>query len=460
MTAPRGPAPLPEMNIEHIAVGELSPHPDNPRRHPKKQIRQVAESIKAFGFRMPVVIDGDARLICGHARVEACKLLGMERVPAVRVTDLTDAQIRGLMIADNRLTEISSWDDALLAQNLKVLSDLDLDFDIETIGFDYGEIEQRILGLEVAGDVEAEGDEGPLPDAQLVPSVTRHGDLWILGEGDAAHRILCGDSTDPAAYTRLLGDRRAAMVFTDPPYNLSAKAIGQVCAADHGTFAMGSGEMTPREFTAFLGRVMARLCEAAEPGSIHYLFMDWRHMAEMLEAGREHYDELKNLCVWAKDRPGMGTFYRSQHELVFVFKHGGDRHRNHFGLGEHGRTRSNVWCYPSARSFDTADGDPSGREAFALHPTIKPVRLIADAILDCSRRGEMVLDPFLGSGSTLIACEKTQRVCAGIELAPRYIDVAVARWQQMTGRDAVYAETGQAFDELAEARRAEEVADA
>ena len=449
-----------DLQIEQVEVRTLKPHPDNPRVHPKTQIRQIAESIKAFGFRMPVVIDADGRLICGHARIEACKLIGMARVPAIRVTDLSESQIRGLLIADNRLTEISNWDDTLLAQNLKVLSDLDLDFDIETIGFDYGEIEQRILGLEGEVASESDDEDGEIPDARTTPAVTRPGDLWILGEGDHAHRLICGDATDPTTYARLLADRRAAMVFTDPPYNLSARSIGQVCAADHGDFAMGSGEMTPEEFTAFLGSVMTRLCEVSEPGSIHYLFMDWRHASEMLTAGSEHYTELKNMCVWVKDRPGMGTFYRSQHELVFVFKHGAERHRNHFGLGEHGRTRSNVWSYPSVRSFDSADGDPEGDQALKLHPTIKPVRLIADAILDCSRRGEIVLDPFLGSGSTLIACEKTGRICAGIELSPRYVDVAIARWQQLTGTNAIHEETGKGFNELAETRGGKEMSDA
>lgn len=437
-----------ELHIEQIKIDEITSHPSNPRVHPKKQIRQIAESIKAFGFRMPVIVDQNTRLICGHARIEACKAIGMDRVPSLRVTDLSDAQIRALMIADNRLTEISTWDDQLLGEHLKILSDLELDFDIECIGFDYGEIEQRILGIEeaIAGEGAADHDEADeLPEDQSLTPVTLPGDLWILGDGQQAHRLLCADCTDPVSYQRLLGDQHAAMVFTDPPYNLPARSIGQVCAGEHGDFAMGAGEMSSAEFTAFLGSVMERLCKVSITGSIHYLFMDWRHATEMLAAGNTHYSELKILCVWVKDRPGMGSFYRSQHELVFVFKHGTDRHRNHFGLGENGRTRSNVWCFPSARSLDAADGDPESREALKLHPTIKPVRLIEEAIMDCSRRGEIVLDPFLGSGSTLIACEKSKRMCAGIELAPRYIDVAITRWQQWTGNEAVHEQTGKAY---------------
>ncbi|HCT45121.1 MAG: DNA methylase N-4 [Phycisphaerae bacterium] len=437
-----------QLQIEQIRVSDLKPHPANPRVHPKKQIRQIAESIKAFGFRMPVIIDQNNQLICGHARIEACKLLGQEQVPAVRVTDLDETQIRGLMIADNRLTEISIWDDQLLGEHLKVLSELDLEFDIECIGFDYGEIEQRISQLELSidqGSPSGHERSDELPNELPISPVTKVGDHWTLGE----HRILCGDSTDPASYKRILGDAHAAMVFTDPPYNLPARSIGQVCKEDHGDFAMGSGEMSPEEFTAFLGSVMKQLCAFSVHGSIHYLFMDWRHMSEMLAAGNAHYSELKNLCVWVKDRAGMGSFYRSQHELVFVFKHGEAPHRNHFKLGEHGRTRSNIWSYPSVRSLNPAEGDPDG-DALKLHPTIKPVRLIEDAILDCSRRGEIVLDPFLGSGSTLIACEKTRRHCVGIELSPRYVDVAITRWQLWTGREAVHEATGRTFNQLAE----------
>lgn len=443
-----------DLNIEQIEIASIQPHPDNPRTHPKKQIRQIAESIKAFGYRMPVLVDQDTRLICGHARVEACKLIGMELVPALRVTDLSDAQVRALMIADNRLTEVSAWDDQLLGENLKILSDLELDFDIESIGFDYGEIDQRILAIEdIRQDEDDASDEAPDPDD--VAPVTQPGDLWILDEGESGHRVLCADSTDRASYRRLLGVRRAAMIFTDPPYNLPARAIGQVCAGEHGNFEMGAGEMTPEQFTGFLGGVMEQLCEASEPGSIHYLCMDWRHAPEMLAAGLDRYTNFKNLCVWVKNRPGMGTFYRSQHELVFVFKHGDARHRNHFGLGEHGRTRSNVWSFPSVRSLDATDGDPDGAEALKLHPTIKPVRLIEEAILDCSRRNEIVLDPFLGSGSTLIACEKTNRACAGIELSPKYVDVTIARWRGWTGGEAVHEQTGKTYTELAETRMAE-----
>jgi DNA modification methylase len=404
---------------------------------------------------MPVVIDQSSRVICGHARVEACKLLGIDRVPSLRVTDLSEDQLRGLMLADNRLSELSTWDDQLLAENFKILSDLE--FDVECMGFDYGEIEQRIRAIDEATG--SDDDDEDVPDPRNVPRVSRVGDLWQLGPADRMHRLLCGNSTETLFYQHLLGDHRAAMVFTDPPYNIPAHTIGKVCSDSHGNFEMGSGEMTSDQFRGFLSAVMKNVCSFSEPGSIHYFFMDWRHAPEILAAGEEQYSEFKNLCVWVKDHPGMGAFYRSQHELVFVFKHGEAPHRNHFGLGQHGRTRSNVWCFSSVRSLDSTAGDPGGDEALRLHPTVKPVSLIQNAILDCSRRGDTVLDPFLGSGSTLIACEKTDRLLVGIEISPRYVDVAITRWEQWTGGEAVHKQTGHTFADLAE-RRAEEDPDA
>lgn len=260
----KGAAVTPDMQTEQVAIDSIKPNAENPRVHSCKQIRQIAQSIKSFGFRFPILIDQDSRLISGHARVEACKLIGMDRVPALRASDLSEDQRRALMIADNRLTEIGTWDDKLLGENLKILSDTDLDFDIESIGFDYGEIEQRILAEE--GDpVDVEDiRSNDLPDPNQIASVARPGDLWILGEGESAHRVLCADCTDQEAYARLFGDRLAAMVFTDPPYNLSAKSIGRVCAGEHGDFEMAAGEMNAKQFTQFLASVMERLCAATK----------------------------------------------------------------------------------------------------------------------------------------------------------------------------------------------------
>lgn len=428
------------LQIENISVSKLVSHEYNPRKHSKKQIRQIADSIRLFGFKVPVLVDANNRLICGHGRVEACKHLGIERVPAIRACDLDEGKIRAFMIADNRLTEISEWDDSLLAENFRFLTELDLDFGLEVTGFDYGDIEKLLIEEEGSSS----SQEPAVPDPADLPSIAKSGDLWQLGE----HRIFCGDSLQESTYEVLFGDReKAAIVFTDPPYNLPAREIGQTCATTHGDFAMGSGEMSPREFTQFLGSVFGLLKRHSQNGSIHYICMDWRHASELLAAGLQVYDEFKNLCVWAKSSGGMGTFYRSQHELVFVFKSGTAKHQNHFQLGQHGRYRSNVWNYPSVMHLKSEDGDKGGQEALQLHPTIKPVALIEDVLRDCSRRNEIVLDAFLGSGSTLIAAEKTQRICHGIELSPRYVDVAITRWQQWTGKDAIHTETGLTYND-------------
>lgn len=441
MTKPARPkavttAATTRMALQHWPIEHFIPHPDNPRKHSKRQIRQVAESIRRFGFRVPLLVDGKRQLIAGHGRLEACKLLGMKEVPVIEATDLSEGQIRALMIADNKLTEIAGWDEALLGQNFKILADMDLNFDLEITGFDYGDIER----LMILGEAPAE-----LPDEEVdintVPVVARVGDIWQLG----VHKILCGDATQPTSYSALLGNDKAHLIFSDPPYNLPAKTIGKVCAKQHGNFTQAAGEMSPEQFTRFLSTVFAHLCDYSVAGSIHYLFIDWRHLKEILAAGEENYTELKNVCVWAKDRAGMGTFYRSQHELVMVYKNGRVSHRNHFQLGQHGRLRSNVWQFPSVRSANEEAGDKTDREALQLHPTIKPVRLIEEALLDCSRRKDIVLDPFLGSGSTLIACEKTQRICFGIEYAPRYVDVVLYRWRQFTGKEPVHSQSGLSY---------------
>jgi DNA modification methylase len=455
VSTPAGQLPQ-GLAIEYLDPESLSPHPNNPRQHPGRQIRQLAANIARFGFLVPVLAEGDNQIIAGHARVEAAKRNRMTAVPVVRANHLDEAGKRAVMVADNRLTETSKWDDQLLGENLKILSDLGLSFEDEALGFDYGEIEQRILSIEDTDGGDEQADQLPEP-AEDGPPVSREGDVWLCpgpnGIDGHEHRLVCGDSTEHATYQQLLGDDRASMIFTDAPYNLAAKDIGQVCDDQHGNFAMGSGEMSQKQFIEFLSTVIGHLCNASFPGSIHYLFMDWRHMQELLTAGLQHYNELKNLCVWVKDRPGMGTFYRSQHELVFVFKYGDSPHQNNFALGQHGRTRSNVWSFPSARNLNADDGDLDGNEALGAHPTIKPVRLIEEAILDCSRRGEIVLDPFLGSGSTLIACEKARRRCAGIELSPKYLDTAIRRWQQWTGCDAIHESTGQTFKHLADQRK-------
>jgi DNA modification methylase len=427
------------LHVRELPLGKLRPDPKNPRAHGDKQVRQIANSIEAFGFNVPILIDRHMQVIAGHGRVLASKLLGLTEVPTICLEHLTEAQRRAFMIADNRLTENSTWDARLLGEQLKILSEAELDFSLEITGFEMAEIDLYIDGLE-SGDDEDAADA--LPETSNGIQVTRQGDTWLLGK----HRVACGDALHPDSYTSLLQGRLAAAVFTDPPYNVPidghATGLGK---ARHREFAMAAGEMSSEEFTSFLSNSLSHAAEHSSQGSIHYVAMDWRHMSELLAAGRVVYSELKNLCVWTKDNGGMGSFYRSQHELIFVFKHGTEPHRNNVQLGQFGRYRTNVWNYPGANSFSRTS--PEGN-LLALHPTVKPVALVADALLDSTARSEIVLDPFLGSGTTVIAAERTGRICYGLELDPQYVDTIVRRWQTFTSKEAVDEQSGRSFNDL------------
>ncbi|MGN6595921.1 site-specific DNA-methyltransferase [Sphingopyxis terrae] len=424
--------------LESMALADLRPHDRNPRTHSKKQVEQIAESIRRFGFTNPVLVDRDGQVIAGHGRIEAAKLLGTATVPVLRLEHMTEAEKRAYIIADNRLAELAGWDNDLLALELAAVAELDSDFDLAITGFDVAEIEALLNGLE-SGEQQ---EEEPIQIDEQAPVVCRVGDMWQLGD----HALICGDATDPEVYRRLLDQGKAQMVFTDPPYNVPVN--GHICGlgkVQHDEFVMASGEMTEEQFTTFLRTVTSNLAAFSDDGSIHYVCMDWRHMGELLAAGRSAYAEFKNLVVWNKDNGGMGAFYRSKHELVFVFKNGSAPHINNFGLGQHGRYRTNVWDYAGVNSLK-ADRD----EELAMHPTVKPVAMVADAIRDCSRRGGVILDAFSGSGTTIIAAEQTGRRARAIELDPRYVDVAIRRWQHLTGGKATLAGSDSTFDELSE----------
>ena len=420
------------------ALADIRLDPKNPRSHNKRQIHQIARSIDTFGFNVPILIDSENQVIAGHGRVLACQELGWTEVPTICLEHLSSAQAKAYMIADNKLTDNSSWDENLLAQSLKALSELDLDFELDAIGFEMAEIDLYIEQLDVSDHKDDEVVDLPAPNA--IP-VSKLGDLWTLGE----HRILCGNALMAPDYETLLAGRLVDMVCTDPPYNvpISGHVMGNG-RVQHREFAMAVGEMSVEQFTDFLKTVCTRLSAASTDGSIHFLCMDWRHLPEILAAGAA-YTEFKNLCVWTKDNAGMGSLYRSQHELVLVFKNGTARHVNNVQLGQYGRYRTNIWKYPGINSFGRSTGEGNLLE---LHPTVKPVALIADALLDCSNRGDRVLDVFLGSGSTLIAAQRTGRVCFGMELDPVYVDTAIRRWQKHTGLKAVHALTGTPFDEV------------
>jgi len=427
--------------VVYRAIDQLKPDPSNARKHPTRQVRQLARNIETFGFNVPILIDSQCKIIAGHGRLLAARELGWREVPTITLEHLSVAQARTFRIADNRLSEMSSWDEKSLGRELKALSELKLDFSLDLTGFDLGKVELLIEGLDNPDEELAE--EVGTPSAASEPPVTRAGDLWLLGK----HRILCGDALEPESYRTLMAGAKAAMVITDPPYNVpidgNVSGLGKV---RHREFAMASGEMDEVEFRGFLERICELVARNSQQGSLHYLYMDWRHIEALLAAGRTVYDELKAMCVWVKANGGMGSLYRSRHELIFVFKYGRSRHQNHVQLGQNGRNRTNVWEYSGNAGFGRAgkEGDLA-----AIHPTVKPVGMIADALKDASSKGDKVLDRFLGSGTTLIAAERTGRVCYSMEIDPIYVDAAVRRWQSHTGESARHAVTGLAFGETA-----------
>lgn len=426
-----------KLTITYRPVGTIQSNPHNSRTHSKRQIRQIADSIQAFGFTNPVLLDDKNTIIAGHGRVEAAKLLGIPEVPTIQRKDLSPDQIRAYVIADNKLAANAGWDNSILAIELQHLLNIDTEFDITVTGFEIPEIDLLLSPEDERTDTddvfEVEEDAQP---------ITQTGDIWNLGK----HKVLCGDASDESSYPKLLNAKRAAVVLVDPPYNVPID--GNVCgkgAIHHREFQMASGEMSEPEFIAFLTTRLKLLARYSAAGSVHFVFMDWRHMGELIAAGKQAYDALLNVCVWVKNNGGMGSFYRSRHELVFVFRNKG-KHRNNIQLGKYGRNRTNVWEYPSINSVSKCSDEGN---LLALHPTVKPVRLVADALLDCSARGDLVLDTFLGSGTTLLAAEQIGRICGGVELDPIYVDTAIKRWQRHTGDHAVHAVSGKRFDDVA-----------
>jgi DNA modification methylase len=432
--------------IEMRSIASLHPYAGNARQHSKAQIRQIAESIKRFGFTNPVLISEDGQILAGHGRVLAAKELGHREVPTVRLSHLTPEERRAYVLADNKLALNAGWDTEVLAVELQAL--IDLDFDVTLTGFSLAEVDQTLDLARQASPTAEIGPEDAIPDP-LPNAVSRSGDLWHLGR----HRLLCGDARSAADIERLMAGIRADLVFTDPPYNVPIHGhVGGLGAVRHREFAFAAGEMTPAAFTDFLTTTLGNAAAACRDGAIAFVCMDWRHIGELLDAGRTAFSELKNLCVWNKTNGGMGTFYRSKHELIFVFKVGTALHTNTFGLGDTGRYRTNVWDYAGISSLGTNRTDE-----LAMHPTVKPVALVADAIEDCSRRGEIVLDVFGGSGSTLIAAERTGRLARLVEYDPIYSDTIIRRWERYTGKRATLDDGGPTFEEVTEARLTLEV---
>lgn len=429
--------PMRNLQVETVPVSDIKPWPANARTHTKKQIGQIADSMRQFGWTFPILVDGSNGIIAGHGRLEAAKLIGFDTVPILRIEDMSEAEIRAYRLADNKLAENASWDEELLKLEFQELIRLEPGFELTTTGFEMAEIDV------VLGDTEPEPDPA-LETAKSDldgPRIASRGDLWLLGD---RHRLFCGDALADESYLILLDGEKARLGLSDPPYNVKiAGNVSGLGRKKHKEFGMASGEMSESEFTRFLESSFSCMAANSVDGAIQFIFMDWRHVVEVTQAGLSAFGELKNICVWDKKNGGMGSFYRSAHEFVFVFKSGDASHVNNVELGRFGRNRTNVWRYAGASSFGRGRG-----KALDMHPTVKPVAMLADAMLDCSNLKDVVLDPFGGSGSTIIAAERTGRRARMIELDPKYVDVALRRWRRVTGIDPVHADSGRSVGEL------------
>jgi ParB-like chromosome segregation protein Spo0J len=426
-----------------VLLDDIRPNPHNSRTHSQKQIRQIADSIRAVGFAAPLLIDETGLVLAGHGRLEAAKLLGLNSVPAVVIDGLTEARKRFLLLADNRIAQNAGWDRERLAEELLSLPELLLadGLELAVAGFEPAEIDALLADFEDSNSDPADDID---PAVLSGPAVSQAGDLWQLGK----HRLLCGDARDSRQLARLMGRERAHMAFLDPPYNVRVRDIGGRGRVKHREFAMASGEMSATAFTDFLSDTLTCAKDVSIEGAVHFVCMDWRHMGALLAAGTAVYDTMLNLIVWVKSNAGQGSFYRSQHELIGVFRVGNAPHLNTIELGRHGRTRSNVWKYAGANTFRAGRADD-----LRAHPTVKPIAMVADAIKDCTRRHGIVLDTFSGSGTTLLAAERVGRYARVLEIDPHYVDVAVRRWQAFTGRDAIHSEAGCTFEQMSDRRR-------
>ena len=422
---------MPELQYGMRSVSDLKPSARNPRRHPKKQVDDIVRSISTFGFTNPILIDEHDEVIAGHGRLIAAKKMRLNDVPTLILNGLNDEQKRALRIADNKIAQGSSWDTDLLNSELVALSEPKLGFDISFTGFSGPEIDVALR--RVGGRV----DDAPAKE-WAPPTAVQTGDIWLLGQ----HRIACGDCRDQDLMARLMQDAVADVAFLDPPYNVPISGFA-VARGAHADFGEAVGEMSPDEFTQFLSVTLGAAARATKSGGVHFVAMDWRHLSELHRAGEVVYSQMLNMCVWNKSNAGMGSLYRSKHELIMVFKVGDEPYFNAVELGRHGRNRTNVWDYSSVNTFNKAR-----QSELKLHPTVKPAQMVADAILDVSQPGELVLDTFLGSGTTLVAAEQTRRRFCGVEIDPGYIEVAMDRWARLTCMTPTLEATGETLEEV------------
>ena len=427
--------------IENVPHGSIHPNPNAPKKSNRKSRRSLAASIRRFGIKGAILVDADTNMIvAGNGLHEAAGDVGMDEVPIMRVSFANDAERRAFILAHNKLAEESSWDMKVVDEELKFLFDQKYDF--EVTGFSTNDLDFAIV---TKPDPASDVIELPNPFAR---AVTRLGDLWHVGP----HSFYCGDSLDPASYEAVLGGAMADMVLSDPPYGVAVS--GHVSTTNkYREFAMMSGKQTSAELTSFFRRVFRNCVQFTRTASIHFHFIDWRHVREMIDAGDGVYTELKNICVWDKQSGGLGAMYRSQHEFVCVFKAGRGRHVRNFATGDKGRFRTNIWRYDGQAQFG------KGRtEQLNSHPTPKSVAMVIDAIRDCSNTGDLILDPFCGSGTTAVSAHHAGRRCATIEIDPLYVDGALRRLSKVSGEPILHAD-GRSFEAIAAVRASEEADD-
>lgn len=431
---------IPDLRVITVAIGDIKPYDNNPWEHPPEQVKLIGRSITKHGFVAPILVNKDMVVIAGHGRLLAARELGMSHVPVIILPHLTEVEERSLRIADNKISHQGRWSVENLRAEFELIVEHDVSFDPVDIGFQTAEFDAVRFG----NKEECEPDLVPEPDPDA-PLVSRPDDLWTSTDG--RYSILYGDARNKASYERLLADERADLSFTDIPFNVPVNGhVSGLGKTRHAEFAMASGEMSDEDFAAFTETVLTHQRDYSKPGSVSMQFIDWRSVEMMIGVGKRVYGTMLNLCIWVKTNAGMGSLWRSQYEMVCVFRTPGGKHQNNVQLGKYGRNRSNVWTYAGVNSFRK-----DRMKDLQAHPTCKPVDLIADAILDVTNRNDLVLDAFLGSGTTLLAAHKTGRRAAGIEIDPRYVDLAITRFTEKTGIHFTNQD-GQSFEEARAAR--------
>ena len=417
-----------EMHVAEALLGNLRLKEDDIRKFSKQEISITTKVVDRFGIPSPIIVDNKNEIVLGANLYLAAKNLNAKTVPTVQLKDLSEKEIKMYSVAMNKILTMGEIDLESIKIDIKDWI-FDENFTITPEELGLGTIEVDSILFELSGfsasdaeeQNETKAEEAVLSD---IPKIVKPGDLIQLGQ----HRLFCGDSMKAESYTKLLGEEKADIIITDPPYNV--KIQGHVTKKkNHPEFAQASGEMKPEDFINFLNTVTKNLKNFSKSGSIHYLFMDWKHLFELQIATKDVYEKLLNICVWDKGKGGMGSFYRSQHEFCLVYQNGTGSYKNNIQLGKNGRNRSNIWQYPGMNS-----GTSQAKTLSNLHPTVKPVSMLVDILLDASDFGDIVLDTFGGSGSTLIAAQECGRKARLIEISPDYCDVIIHRWEKMTGK--------------------------